>query len=93
MSSLGHKQTFERAPAMSALPSKADVLRGRPMSAKCRKRPSILAHTVLRERPLTAQAAARLMWQPPLDKRPGEGQSLFELYISRSFADMNAVGE
>jgi hypothetical protein len=28
MSALGHKQTFERAPAMSALPPKADILVG-----------------------------------------------------------------
>jgi len=28
MSALGNKQTFELAPAMSALPSKADILRG-----------------------------------------------------------------
>jgi len=28
MSALGHKKTFERAPAMSALPPKADIFRG-----------------------------------------------------------------
>jgi hypothetical protein len=28
MSALGHKQTFETAPAMSALPPKADIFRG-----------------------------------------------------------------
>jgi hypothetical protein len=28
MSALGHKQTFERSSRMSALPPKADILRG-----------------------------------------------------------------